>query len=242
MAKVWDPFAGKMVEKGSPEWKRQRASELGVLRELDPEGTLKWMDRERMGYPTARGQLHREARRQGRMEGDTTPTGGRGAKDTTPDWLKQPWRNLYPSSPGEYTRWGQRGERKYRHWDEWYAPEGQVEDQPHLAIINRLLPYMNAVDAETLSRQLYISSEGRKGPFKEYLRSTNRLRPMYGPPKREPRAWDRWYDTVDLRGNVDKGIKRWWNKRPKGDTTDEEWRKWWEKKPEGEWREWFDRR
>jgi hypothetical protein len=162
MAKVYDKFTGKWVRKGGREWRKARKREAEVIGQIDPGQLIKEIDRwERQQgipyrtYPTARAELHRMARRQERFGGGGGLAGRRGAAE--------------PAAPAyRPTGWS------------WYKPRAAVEEQPHLGVINRLLPYMAQEDVETLMGQLYTAGGGAGGPFRKYLGATPL--PAYRPP------------------------------------------------------------
>jgi len=68
---------------------------------------------------------------------------------------------------------------RYAGWSRWYAPGAAVPDQPHLARINELLPFLGAEDVEALTRQMFVASKGAAGPYAKYLQAGAEGRPIY---------------------------------------------------------------
>lgn len=203
-----DPYTGRVTGR--------LPGEEGTTR--SPEDVEKWL---------------RAADRAGRNGRPATPGTATSSTSTADVSKPRTWRTLWPNPPDTYGRWGRQGAKgKYQNWKDWYAPSGSVEDQPHLGIINQLLPYMNEDDVATMSRQLYVAGGGRTGPFADYLRASQIRNPVYGGRNREPSkaGWKRWTNWVESQGLVPADAAEWWSNRPlEGRVTD--WEDWWENRP-----------
>lgn len=167
----------------------------------DPKQYKKWLEENRRraamyaDYTYLPGTEPPELETWQRIADRMAKKAGGGGTPPAPSWLKtMPSMVPWAAPAGRYARWGTPPKM-----EGWYAPEAQVEGQEHVALINRLLPYMAPADMETLARQLYIAGGGETGPFKTYKGAPSGALPagIPGPPPAQAGGYGKTLGAIE---------------------------------------------